>query len=338
VARLLERGARVRVLFQGSFDSSPTPVPLALEAAAGAEAGSEAAAATAAQQQAFGLLRDALRLHFVLHVDSRAAGGPVEVDDHRVVALRASASGAPTLARADPAVTVADAFEEAAPTAAAASAHGGAAAEAETPFEAYVRAKKPSSFMLDVSEAHDRDAAVDGAVGSSHLAAAAAALRRAEAYLVMTRMRMPVAQFEGHRPLGRIEWASNRALALVQWPFAARVDAGGGDELRPRVLRNARALAMALNLFAIPPGVPFLDTLAAGWLRDRGPDPLTIAKGLILTPTRRSARALAEALRDYARQHLAGPKVPRLIEFAEELPRSEAGKLLRRLLKEQHAG
>ncbi len=48
--------------------------------------------------------------------------------------------------------------------------------------------------------------------------------------------------------------------------------------------------------------------------------------------------ALAEALRDFARGQLAGPKVPRLVEFVDELPRSEAGKLLRRILKEQHRG
>jgi ATP-dependent helicase/nuclease subunit B len=54
-------------------------------------------------------------------------------------------------------------------------------------------------------------------------------------------------------------------------------------------------LAVALNLFAIPPGLPFLETLAAGWLRERGDDPLEIANGLILTPTRRAARALTEA-------------------------------------------
>ena len=52
---------------------------------------------------------------------------------------------------------------------------------------------------------------------------------------------------------------------------------------------------MALNLFTIPPGVPFLDALAAGWLRERGDDPLNISDGLILVPTRRAARALAEA-------------------------------------------
>ena len=56
---------------------------------------------------------------------------------------------------------------------------------------------------------------------------------------------------------------------------------------------------MALNLFTVPPHVPFLDALARGWLArcrdDGGDDPLTVSKGLILLPTRRSARALAEA-------------------------------------------
>jgi ATP-dependent helicase/nuclease subunit B len=41
--------------------------------------------------------------------------------------------------------------------------------------------------------------------------------------------------------------------------------------------------------------VPFLDALAAEWLRRAGPDPLTVSRGLILLPTRRAARALAEA-------------------------------------------
>ena len=56
---------------------------------------------------------------------------------------------------------------------------------------------------------------------------------------------------------------------------------------------------MALNLFAVPPHVPFLDALARGWLaqccQDGRDDPLTVSQGLILLPTRRSARALAEA-------------------------------------------
>ena len=50
----------------------------------------------------------------------------------------------------------------------------------------------------------------------------------------------------------------------------------------------------ALNLFAIPPHVPFLDALAAAWLA-REIDPVRRADGLILLPTKRSARSLAEA-------------------------------------------
>ena len=42
------------------------------------------------------------------------------------------------------------------------------------------------------------------------------------------------------------------------------------------------------------------------------------------------------ALDAWCRARLAGPKLPRSYEFAAELPRSEAGKLLRRLLKERY--
>jgi ATP-dependent helicase/nuclease subunit B len=49
-----------------------------------------------------------------------------------------------------------------------------------------------------------------------------------------------------------------------------------------------------VNLFAIPATAPFLDALAAAWLA-RGGDPLAASRGLILLPTRRAARALAEA-------------------------------------------
>ncbi|HEX4366176.1 MAG TPA: double-strand break repair protein AddB, partial [Rhodopila sp.] len=56
---------------------------------------------------------------------------------------------------------------------------------------------------------------------------------------------------------------------------------------------------MALNLFTVAPHEPFLDALALGWLarcrEEGGDDPLTVSKGLILLPTRRSSRALAEA-------------------------------------------
>ena len=53
-------------------------------------------------------------------------------------------------------------------------------------------------------------------------------------------------------------------------------------------------MAAALNLFTIPPHVPFLDALAAAWLA-RETDPVRRADGLILLPTKRSARSLAEA-------------------------------------------
>ena len=55
---------------------------------------------------------------------------------------------------------------------------------------------------------------------------------------------------------------------------------------------------MALNLYTVPPHVPFLEALARGWLASpagRGNDPLEMSRGLILLPTRRSARALADA-------------------------------------------
>ncbi len=46
--------------------------------------------------------------------------------------------------------------------------------------------------------------------------------------------------------------------------------------------------------------------------------------------------ALAEELIALCRAQLAGPKVPRALEFLDELPRSEAGKLLRRVIKERY--
>ena len=51
-----------------------------------------------------------------------------------------------------------------------------------------------------------------------------------------------------------------------------------------------------MNLFTLPPDAPFLDAIAGAWLARSGTDePLASARGLILLPTRRAARALAEA-------------------------------------------
>ncbi len=50
-----------------------------------------------------------------------------------------------------------------------------------------------------------------------------------------------------------------------------------------------------MNLHSIPPHIPFLDALAAWWLSTRGSDPLAVADGLFLLPTRRAARGLTAA-------------------------------------------
>ena len=46
-----------------------------------------------------------------------------------------------------------------------------------------------------------------------------------------------------------------------------------------------------LNLFSVPAHISFLDAIASEWLRA---EPLDIPSGLILLPTRRAARSLAE--------------------------------------------
>lgn len=51
-----------------------------------------------------------------------------------------------------------------------------------------------------------------------------------------------------------------------------------------------------MNLFSIPPEIGFLDAIASGWVQMAGDkNPVRMARGLLLLPTRRSARALAEA-------------------------------------------
>ncbi len=49
-----------------------------------------------------------------------------------------------------------------------------------------------------------------------------------------------------------------------------------------------------MKLCSIPPDVAFLAALADWWLAEAGDDPLAMAEGLILLPTRRAARALAD--------------------------------------------
>ena len=51
----------------------------------------------------------------------------------------------------------------------------------------------------------------------------------------------------------------------------------------------------APHIATIPPQLPFLDVLARRWLAQVGDDPLAVADGLILLPTRRAARSLQDA-------------------------------------------
>ena len=47
-----------------------------------------------------------------------------------------------------------------------------------------------------------------------------------------------------------------------------------------------------MNLFTLPPDAPVLDAVAAAWLGQAASgDPLAVARGLILLPTRRAARS-----------------------------------------------
>jgi ATP-dependent helicase/nuclease subunit B len=101
-------------------------------------------------------------------------------------------------------------------------------------------------------------------------------------------------------------------------------------------------MAAALNLFSIPPHVPFLEALATFWLaggntgasglsKDLAPrrlgDPLALSHGLILLPTRRSARALAEAfLRVSDGRPLLLPRITALGAL-DEAPLALAGAL-----------
>lgn len=67
---------------------------------------------------------------------------------------------------------------------------------------------------------------------------------------------------------------------------------------------------MSARVFSIPPGIPFVDSLAAGLLRRHGEDPLSLSDVLILLPTRRAARSLREAfLRATAGQPLLLPRM-----------------------------
>ncbi|HXQ50722.1 MAG TPA: double-strand break repair protein AddB [Stellaceae bacterium] len=75
------------------------------------------------------------------------------------------------------------------------------------------------------------------------------------------------------------------------------------------------------QIYTVPPGRPFLDSLVAGLMARAGDDPVALARGTILLPTRRAARALAEAfLRASAGRPLLLPRLAAVGDLdAEEL-------------------
>jgi hypothetical protein len=60
----------------------------------------------------------------------------------------------------------------------------------------------------------------------------------------------------------------------IWFHLSTPADLAEAEQVLGGARHRRRALAVALNLFTIPPGVPFLDALAEGWLRERGDDPL----------------------------------------------------------------
>jgi long-chain acyl-CoA synthetase len=52
---------------------------------------------------------------------------------------------------------------------------------------------------------------------------------------------------------------------------------------------------------------------------------------------RRDESVTEEQIIEYCRQNLTGYKVPREVEFRDELPKSNVGKILRRALREEEA-
>lgn len=72
------------------------------------------------------------------------------------------------------------------------------------------------------------------------------------------------------------------------------------------------------NVFTIPPGLSFVDQLAAGMLAEAGGEPLRLAGALVLLPNRRAVRSLREAfLRQSGGQPLLLPRM-RTIDAVDE--------------------
>jgi long-chain acyl-CoA synthetase len=65
------------------------------------------------------------------------------------------------------------------------------------------------------------------------------------------------------------------------------------------------------------------------------PDPRTSEAVKAWVVLEEGATLTSDDLRAYCKEHLAGYKVPRQIEFRSELPKSAVGKILRRELRRE---
>jgi hypothetical protein len=215
LSALISRGARVRVLFQGAL--------------AGLCGGVQ-----------YGLLRDLLRYHLVLCVSG--VHDKLYVDDYEYECERGSEGGRGGVVRLrTPPMPVQHVLAE---------------GEDGQAFHSYLHYAKPSAFLLDVdvgdawgasAEREVEDEGAGGGAGGHKWAANI--LRKVEAFHILTSIRLPVILFEGHSPLGRLEFASSRVFARVQWPFASAHDAqdasirSAGADLVSAVARVAAAVS-----------------------------------------------------------------------------------------------
>jgi long-chain acyl-CoA synthetase len=65
------------------------------------------------------------------------------------------------------------------------------------------------------------------------------------------------------------------------------------------------------------------------------PDPYRGETVKVVIVPKDGARPTAQEIQDYCKGQLAVYKVPRIVEFRDELPKSQVGKVLRRVLKEE---
>jgi ATP-dependent helicase/nuclease subunit B len=84
---------------------------------------------------------------------------------------------------------------------------------------------------------------------------------------------------------------------------------------------------MGPRLVTIAPNLAFLDALAGWWLQGAGADPLAVADGIFIVPTRRAARSLADAF--LARSGGKPLLLPRILALGglDETPLTMAGGL-----------